>query len=99
MATLTEVERRVKTDLRLPAGLEIHVTNASGPVNGKTIVKTVNLDKFIADAQTKGGSMRLAMFCTRYARCIGAQVGATVTLRFLGMMPDGRQSIAKFMPA
>lgn len=97
MATLTEVEQRVKKGLRLAAGLEILIANDAGPVHGRTIIKPVAVDKLIADAEANGGSMRLATFCTRYARCIGAQIGATVTLRFIGVVPDGRQSVGKFM--
>jgi hypothetical protein len=37
--------------------------------------------------------MRVGPFCESFARCIGAQIGARVTLEFAGQAIDGRRKL------
>jgi hypothetical protein len=92
MPSLSDVIARTKRDAGLPSGLKINVIKDHGEaVHGRTQIATTGLDRLLAKKDLL--DMRVATFCERFARCIGAQVGAKVTLEFAGQTLDGRRAL------
>lgn len=95
--SITDLETETKRRLCMPTGIRIVVADANGmPVHGSLKVKTSGHRKLVSDAQIRP-NMRVARFCERYARAIGAQVAADVSLSLGGHSIDGRLSIGKLM--
>ena len=92
MPSLSAVVARTKHDIGLPSGVKISVTKDGGEVvHGRTKIVTVGLDRLLSEQDLL--DMRVGTFCERFARCIGAQIGATVTLEFAGQVVDGRRAL------
>ena len=97
MSSLSEVEQYVKETLHIASGVGIRVTAADGSaVHGRTKVETSGLKLLVKDASA--GNMRVATFCDRYARCIGAQVGAHVSLTFVDTQISGNIALKNLSP-
>ena len=97
MLNLSDTALHVKLALKLPQGLQITVAGAKGDsVHGGIVVNPVGLKKLIEDA--KDGKMRVATFTKRYARCIGAQVNANVSLWFVSNEVSGKLALKQLMP-
>ena len=96
VATLSMIEYQTKLALKLPQGLEIRVSRVDGgTVHGGKTVEPSGLKKLIEDA--RDGSMRVASFTKRYAKCIGAQVHADVSIWVVGKEVEGRVAMSKLM--
>lgn len=92
MPSLSDVITRTKQDIGLPSGVKITITKDGGDVvHGRTKIATVGLDKLLKEPNLL--DMRVGAFCERFARCIGAQIGARVTLEFAGQAVDGRRAL------
>ena len=92
MPSLSDVIARTKQDIGLPSGVKITITKDGGEVvHGRTKIATVGLDQLLNEADLL--DMRVGAFCERFARCIGAQIGARVTLEFAGQAVDGRRAL------
>jgi len=92
MPSLSDVIARAKRDIGLPSGVKINVIKDHGEVvHGRTRIATAGLDRLLADEDLL--NMRVGTFCERFARCIGAQVGAKVSVEFAGQVVDGRRAL------
>jgi hypothetical protein len=92
MPSLSDVITHTKQDIGLPSGVKITITKDGGDVvHGRTKIATVGLDKLLKEPNLL--DMRVGAFCERFARCIGAQIGARVTLEFAGQAVDGRRAL------
>jgi hypothetical protein len=91
MISLSNVIWQVKSALGLASGVKIIVAKANGQVvHGRTKIVPSDLDEVLG---TDTLDMRVADFCKRFARCIGAQIGATVRIEFAGQVIDGRRAL------
>jgi len=92
MPSLTDVIARTKKDIGMPSGVRITVTKDGGEVvHGRTKIVTVGLDRLLSEPNLL--DMRVGAFCDRFARCIGAQIGAKVALEFAGQVVNGRRAL------
>ncbi len=92
MASLSDVIARTKQQIGLPSGVKIAITkDCGGVVHGSTTIVTTGLDRLLKEPSLL--DMRVGTFCERFARCIGAQIGARVTLEFAGQVLDGRRAL------
>lgn len=92
MPSLSDVVTRTKRYIGLPSGVKISVVKDGGEVvHGRTKIVTVGLDRLLSDQGLL--DMRVGTFCERFARCIGAQIGAKVALEFAGQVVDGRRAL------
>ena len=92
MASLSDVIARTKQEIGLPSGVKIAITKDGGEVvHGRTKIVTNGLDRLLNESNLL--DMRVGAFCERFARCIGAQIGARVTLEFAGQVVDGRRAL------
>jgi hypothetical protein len=92
MPSLSDVITRTKREIGLPSGVKIAVTKDGGEaVHGRTKIVTAGLDRLLNEANLL--DMRVGAFCERFGRCIGAQIGARVTLEFAGQVVDGRRAL------
>ncbi len=92
MTSLSDVIARTKREIGLPSGVKINVTKDGGDVvHGRTKIVTTGLNNLLKEQHLL--DMRVGAFCERFARCIGAQIGAKVTLEFAGQAVDGRRAL------
>jgi len=90
--SLSDVIAHTKRRIGLPSAVKIAVVKDDGAVvHGRTRIATTGLDRLLAEDHLL--DMRVAAFCERFAQCIGAQIGAKVTLEFAGQVVDGRRAL------
>jgi hypothetical protein len=92
MPSLSDIMSRTRREIGLPSGVKINVVKDHGEaVHGRTMIVTQGLGNLLSENGLL--DMRVGTFCERFARCIGAQVGAKVTLEYAGHTVDGRRAL------
>lgn len=96
MPMLSQVIEDTKKKLNFASGVRIVVRKEDGvAVHGRTTVTPRGLDQLLGKRDLP--DWRTATFCREFACCIGAQIGAAVSLEFAGQPVDGRRALKSLM--
>lgn len=89
---LAKVIYEVKVGIGLASGVRIVVTKDNGEVaHGRIIIQPHGIKELLKDCGLS--DMRVGTFCQRFSVCIGAQIGAKISLEFAGQAVDGRRAL------
>jgi hypothetical protein len=96
MLMLSKIIEKTKKKMRFASGVKIVVRRSDGvAVHGRVMIEPHGLEKLLG--KTDLPDWRSATFCREFACCIGAQIGATVSLEFAGRPVDGRRALKSLM--